>query len=925
MNRRQVLGLSSLSSRAAAMMNRVKGLIPYQLKLAARSLRGRVAAYLLLAALLPLGVLVVSGALIQPALIRSGVESNLVALSEAGSRLIVQRLQEAQAQIQVMAADPVIASGASSRENKQARLDALKGFYPIFDDITLLGTSGGVLASTTYQYYWTGWQGNRWYQEALQGRTVISDAFIIPQVDEVVVLVATPVTTPSGSLVGVLSGQFNMEHIWSIIDELHPGERGFAFLVNESNTIIAYPDKELVFHKLSAITRDEFVLPDRSGFAQYIELGGSTIAGGYSTIVPADSALQGAWRLVVAQPTDEAFAILDFAQSQFRAALFLAAVVVLVVTFVLSQYLTHPLAKLLEATTAMANWSYRNHGDVLGTNEMGAQAVGAIDTPAPTKASQQQSQQKITQSPGLHDIPLASSTAPQLRATFRELTKRMAELMACRICVIATYDRATRTMQGQAPGYGVPDELVHSFRYRADLPVAQEFWDFRLRGPFLTNDVGDIAEFFLEWVERFRLFNLLVVPMTMEGRITGLVYAASKPGGFTQDDSKLLTIFAGQAAVIIDNARLFEQTRHLAVTDPLTGLWNRRHLQQERAAEAVRARRSGHPLSVLVMDMGDLKLLNDTYGHVVADQAIVMVARVLLTVCREVDIVGRYGGDEFAVILPATDAQGAASLADRILAALDNQPFLAPDGTQVQLSVSVGGATYPSHTDDPDKLFSLADEAMYRAKMAGGGQSASATSGYEELPEQVNSELEELVGLLAAIDIRDQHTIKHSRDVTKRALALGRAAGLSAGQLGALEIASMLHDVGKIGTPSDVLLTQKPLRLEEQKMLRDHPRAGYILVEQIPQMKAVSQAVLYHHERYDGTGYPVGLSGEDIPLLARILRIVDAFSNMLADHPNNDSMSLEAVLEEIGAKAGTHFDPELAERFIDLVRNGEID
>ncbi len=906
-------------------MNRVQGLIPYQLKRAARSLRGRVAAYLLLAALLPLGVLVVSGALIQPALTRSAVESNLVALSEAGSRLIVQRLREAQAQIQVMAVDPVIASSASSRENKQARLDALKGFYPIFDDITLLGTSGGVLASTTYQYYWTGWQGNRWYQEALQGRTVISDAFVIPQVDKVVVLIATPVTTPSGSLVGVLSGQFNMEHIWSIIDELHPGERGFAFLVNESDTILAYPDKELVFLKLSAITGDEFLLPDRSGFAQYVELGGSTIAGGYSVIAPEDLALQAIWRLVVAQPTDEAFAILNFAQAQFRAALLLAAIIVLVVTFVLSQYLTHPLAKLLEATTAMANWSYRNHGDIPAANQMRAQAVGAIHTPAPTKASRQQARQRHTTLPALDEIPLASGTAPQLRETFRELTKRMAELMACRICVIATYDRPTKTMQGQAPGYGVPDELVHSFRYRADLPAAQEFWDFRLRGPFLTNEVADIADFFLEWIESFRLFNLLVVPMTIEGRITGLVYAANKPGGFTQDDSKLLTIFAGQAAVIVDNARLFEQTRHLAVTDPLTGLWNRRHLEEERAAEAVRARRSGHSLSVLVMDMDDLKLLNDTYGHVVADQAIVTVARVLLTVCREVDIVGRYGGDEFAIILPATDAQGAASLADRILAALDNQPFQAPDGTHVQLAISIGGATYPSHTDDPDKLFSLADEAMYRAKMAGGAQSASATSGAEELPEQVNSEVEELVALLAAMDIRDQHTIKHSRDVTRRALALGRAAGLSAGQLGALEVAAMLHDVGKIGTPPHVLITQKPLGPEEQKMLRDHPRAGYILVEQIPQMKAVSQAVLYHHERYNGAGYPVGLRGEDIPLLARILRIVDAFTNMLADHPKNDSTSLEEVLKEIHASAGTHFDPELTERFIDLVRNGEID
>jgi diguanylate cyclase (GGDEF)-like protein len=925
MSSRKAPGLLSLSASAAVWMNRVQRVIPHQLKRATRSLRGRVAAYLLLAALLPVGVLVVSSALIQPALIRSGVESNLVDLSEAGSRLILQQLQEAQAQIQIMAADPIVASTARSREDKQARLDALKGFYPIFDDITLLGTSGGVLASTTYQYYWTGWQGNRWYQEALQGRTVISDAFVIPQLDKVVVLVATPVTTPSGSLVGVLSGQFNMEHIWSIIDELHPGERGFAFLVNESDTMIAYPDRELLFRKLSAITPDEFALTGSSGFVQYTELDGSSIAAGHLLIAPADLALQAKWRLVVAQPTDEAFAILQFAEAQFRAALVLAALVVLVVTFVLSQYLTHPLAKLLEATTAIANWSYRNHGDVPGTGEMRSDATGTIAMSAPTGASQQQSSQKPTQSPGLDDTPLAHSTAPQLQGTYTELTRRMAELMACRICVIATYDRAAGTMQAQAPGYGAPDELVRSFRYGADVPVTEGPWDFRLRGPLLTNDVADVAEFFPEWVDPFRLFNLLVVPMTLEGRITGLVYAANKPGGFTQDDSKLLTIFAGQAAVIIDNARLFEQTRHLAVTDPLTGLWNRRHLEERRATEAVRSRRSGHPLSVLVMDMDDLKLLNDTYGHLVADEAIVMVARVLLTVCREVDIVGRYGGDEFAVILPATDAQGTALLAERILTTLDNQPFPAPDGTEVQLSVSIGGASYPSQTDDPDQLFSLADEAMYRAKMAGGGQAASAAGRLEELPKQVNSDIDVLHSLLVTMDVKDHHSIKHSRDVTKRALALGREAGLSEGQLGVLEVAAVLHDVGKIGIPRDLLTPQRPLTREEKKMLEDHPRAGYILVEQIPQMKAVSHAVLYHHERYDGTGYPVGLSGEDIPLLARILRIADAFSNMITHRSDHMSPPLEAVLDELGAEAGTHFDPDLLQTFIDLVSNGEIE
>jgi len=595
-----------------------------------------------------------------------------------------------------------------------------------------------------------------------------------------------------------------------------------------------------------------------------------------------------------------------------------------IATFILSQYLTRPLAKLLEATRAMANWSYEGHRSDFGSDEMRGQPTAAIAVTTVIETGQETTQPRTTELSSPDAIPPTSPILTELRETFRELTELMAQLMGCQICVIATYDDHTGIIQAQPPGHGVPDELVCSFRYRADLPAARDAWNFRLQGPLLVNDIEQVPDFFSQWVERFALSNILVVPMTIEGSITGLVYVANKAGGFTQDDSTLLTIFAGQVGVIIDNARLFEETKRLAATDPLTGLWNRRHLEERHTAEAARAHRSGQPLSVLVMDMDDLKLLNDTFGHPAADEAILMVAEVLMTVCREIDIVGRYGGDEFAIILPETDAQGATVLAERILAALEKQPFRAPDGTEVPLSVSIGAASYPSQSDDADQLFSLADAAMYAAKVAGGGQFASAAGGDEETLEEVNSHVDVLNALLVTIDSKDHHTIKHSREVTERALALARAVGLSRGQLRALKVAATLHDVGKIGIPTDVLTTQKPLTQEEQKMLQDHPRAGYILLQQIPHMESVSQAVLYHHERYDGTGYPVGLGGDEIPLLARILGIADAFSNMIAERPDQKSMSLEAAVEEIGAKAGTHFDPELAQEFTDLVEKGEM-
>ena len=183
----------------------------------------------------------------------------------------------------------------------------------------------------------------------------------------------------------------------------------------------------------------------------------------------------------------------------------------------------------------------------------------------------EEAQQRIGELSGLHEISQAFSSMTDVRETYGELTRRMVRLIGCQMCTIATYDHRTREIRAQPPGYGAPDELVQSLCYKVDGPV-RDAWNFRLQGPLLVNDVAQIPDFFSQWVEGFDLFNLLIVPMTHEGRITGLVYAANKPGGFAGDDSKLLTIFAGQAAVIIEDARLYEETKRWA--EEMTSVYN---------------------------------------------------------------------------------------------------------------------------------------------------------------------------------------------------------------------------------------------------------------------------------------------------------------------------------------------------------------
>lgn len=423
-----------------------------------------------------------------------------------------------------------------------------------------------------------------------------------------------------------------------------------------------------------------------------------------------------------------------------------------------------------------------------------------------------------------------------------------------------------------------------------------------------------------------RPYSLMCVPLVAKGDVIG-VMCLSREGEkeFDPASTGLVTSLANQAATAIENARLHEETKRLAVSDPLTGVWNRRHLSQHLRTEISRADRFGRELSVLVMDIDNLKLFNDTYGHPAGDEVIRMVSQVVLSSSRDIDAIGRYGGDEFAIILPETGPQGAAVVAERILAALQKEPFRPPSGSEIPISISIGAASYPSDTDQADRLFTLADSAMYSAKVAGGGQFSSLTAVSEEAPKKADTPFDILQGLLITVDAKDHYTFKHSKAVGKYAIALATAVGLSTEERKALKVAADLHDVGKIGVRTDILRKPGPLTSEEWSMIYEHPRLGHMLLRQAPQKEMVLEAVLHHHERYDGMGYPDGLEGDEIPLLARILAVADAYSAMITDRPYRKALTVEQGREELLRNAGTQFDPRLAEEFVSLLDRGEVE
>ena len=429
--------------------------------------------------------------------------------------------------------------------------------------------------------------------------------------------------------------------------------------------------------------------------------------------------------------------------------------------------------------------------------------------------------------------------------------------------------------------------------------------------------VGVEAWFFLRAPQAVALTLVTVV---VSGAVIAGAHGADRDAGawWLATVGSLITVSA-LAAVLHGRAeRLIKRLAEAANHDELTRLLNRRGYQQRLEHELARARRYGAPLSIVLGDLDAFKNLNDVFGHRHGDEAL----RDFADICRRhlrnpVDFVSRVGGEEFAIVLPDTPESGAILAAERIRRAVSDT-LRTPDGTPV--TASFGVATFPAHGMTAELLLDHADQAMYAAK--GLGRNRTIAFG-DNLPraEQATGQQEHLqaVVLLAeTLDLRDAGTRAHSETVACLSQRIATALDLPADRVERIRLAGLLHDVGKIGVPDGVL--RKPGRLDPQEWaeMRKHPELGARIVEGAG-LRDIAQWVLAHHERPDGTGYPLGLTAGEIPLEARILAIADAYEAMTADRPYRRAMARHAAVAELERHAGTQFDAHLVELFLTIV------
>jgi len=451
--------------------------------------------------------------------------------------------------------------------------------------------------------------------------------------------------------------------------------------------------------------------------------------------------------------------------------------------------------------------------------------------------------------------------------------------------------------------------------------------------------------------------SALSLPLKYRDQILGVLSLESqREQAFSQQDVLTLRTLADQLAIGLHNARAYQTALEQAITDGLTGLKTHRYFMEALDREWRHATRSGQHFSLIMVDLDGFKQVNDRQGHLEGDKILTAVANLLADRVRQSNVVARYGGDEFAILMPETKTEQAEILAERLRAALETDPVMAAH----QVTGSFGIATFPVHGPTQEEILRVADSGMYLAKHQKGNlvrvASLAPQSGQADLeqqlleaylgvavkrmfstgPEAFNqylhrfervmqgaegespSLLDTVTALAFAIDAKDHYTQGHSQSVSRLAAQIARHMGLSDAEVEEVRLAGILHDIGKIGVPESVLHKPGLLTQEEYEVMKSHAALGEKILEPL-KVKAIAhirRMVRHHHEHFDGRGYPDRLQGDQIPIGARLLSVADCFDTMVSDRAYKKGRTVDDAVAELRRCCGTQFDPSLVKAFV---------
>ncbi len=477
----------------------------------------------------------------------------------------------------------------------------------------------------------------------------------------------------------------------------------------------------------------------------------------------------------------------------------------------------------------------------------------------------------------------------------------------------------------------------------------------------------------------------IALPIVYADQLHGVLYVETdKNFVFPQEEIVFLGTLADLISGAMHNAMAFQKAQEQAITDGMTGLKTHRFFMEALSGEWKRSTRAGRSFSLVLMDLDRFKFVNDFYGHLDGDLLLQRVAHILELNCRRSDVVARYGGDEFVILMPETDAEQSQQLAAKLRAWICSDPVL----RDKNVTSSFGVATFPLNGSSPQELIQAADASMYLSKHQGGNavstaeqfnsddsrkwkrdvldaylgvtlkrlfatgpdafveirsrieqfarslaetEKASKHPGANHSSECANGEpasfeplpaivMDTLTSLALAVDAKDQFTQGHSHKVSSYAVLIAEAIGLQTPEIESVRLGALLHDVGKVGIVESILNKNGPLNPEEWEAMKRHVEYGAKLLEPLRGTESIREMVAHHHEFFDGSGYPEGLAGTQIPVGARIIAIADAYDTITSERTYKKARTPEEAFQELDRCSNAQFDPELVRVFISRLR-----
>jgi len=468
------------------------------------------------------------------------------------------------------------------------------------------------------------------------------------------------------------------------------------------------------------------------------------------------------------------------------------------------------------------------------------------------------------------------------------------------------------------------------------------------------------------------------LPVFYAEQLHGVLYVeSSEPVDFTDEEILLLGTLADLISGALHNALTFQKAQEQAITDGLTGVKTHRFFMEALSAEWKRSTRAGRAFALVLMDLDRFKFVNDFYGHLEGDLVLQRVGQILETNCRRSDVVARYGGDEFVILMPETSMEQARQLASKLRGWVSADPLL----REKNISASFGIACYPLHGSSPQELIQVADASMYLSKHQGGNAVSTADhfdpneakkwkrdvleaylgvtlkrlfstgpEAFEEIYQRLKQFTESLAttevasptaalsdrpdgpqalpqavldtvtSLAYAIDAKDHYTQGHSQKVSAYAALIAEAMNMNDAEVDEVRLGAVLHDIGKVGIPEQILNKSGPLNPEEWDMMKSHVVFGAKILEPLTPLARIRQMVLHHHEFFDGSGYPDALVGEDIPLGARIVAVADAYDTITSDRTYKKGRPASDALAELERCANAQFDARIVKVFVQAMR-----